>query len=444
MPSIVDKSTVKLVCVDDFAFRKRYSYGSVMVDLETHRIVDIIDSRETKAVAEWLKTYPNLNVISRDGAQAYASASTNSHPEALQISDRFHLLKNLSEAVEKYMRRLFPSRLEIPATTATQSQQMQALYDTRNRYERIMFAQMKRDEGYTINDIALLLHSSVTTISKYLALPEDKIPKKNVIAREVQHLNYMERKQKAIDEVRKLYSDGHAVDEITRITGHTTLTVNNYLKADCPINNGHYDNRMPGKLAPYEQEVLTLRAEGIAYSKIHELICTKGYDGTVASLRMFMQKERTHRKSISSASSEPKEYIPRKFICQLIYRELEKVKGITQEQYDCAIKIYPMLGQLYSMLKEFHRIVFSRKSDELDEWLIKSSKLNIDEINTYISGLKNDLDAVKNGIQYKYNNGLAEGSVNKIKLIKRIMYGRNSFHLLKAKVLLNEYFYQIN
>ena len=82
----------------------------------------------------------------------------------------------------------------------------------------------------------------------------------------------MERKQKAVDEVRKLYSDGHAVDEVTRITGHTRVTVNNYLKADCPINNGRYDNRMPGKLAPYEQEVLTMRAEGITYSKIHEVI----------------------------------------------------------------------------------------------------------------------------------------------------------------------------
>lgn len=49
-----------------------------------------------------------------------------------------------------------------------------------------------------------------------------------------------------------------------------------------------------------------------------------------------------------------------------------------------------------------------------------------------------------NGINYQYNNGLAEGSVNKIKLIKRIMYGRNSFQLLKAKILLNEYYYQIN
>jgi transposase len=82
-------------------------YGfTVMVDLESHRIIDIIDSRETKAVEKWLRTYPNLQFISRDGAQTYSSASTNSHPNAIQISDRFHLLKNLSEAAEKFMRRL--------------------------------------------------------------------------------------------------------------------------------------------------------------------------------------------------------------------------------------------------------------------------------------------------------------------------------------------------
>lgn len=63
MPSLVDKSVVTKVCVDDFAFRKRYTYGSVMVDLETHRIIDIIDSREIKQVKEWLKSYPNLKII---------------------------------------------------------------------------------------------------------------------------------------------------------------------------------------------------------------------------------------------------------------------------------------------------------------------------------------------------------------------------------------------
>lgn len=70
--------------------------------------------------------------------------------------------------------------------------------------------------------------------------------------------------------------------------------------------------------------------------------------------------------------------------------------------------------------------------------------MQLEELDTYINRLKADIEAVKNSIQYKYNNGLAEGSVNKIKLTKRIMYGRNSFHLSKAKILLNEYYYQIN
>lgn len=186
MPALVDKSAVTKVCVDDFAFRKRFTYGSVMVDLETHRIIDIIESRETKKVEEWLKSYPNLKIISRDGAQTYSSASTNSHPDALQISDRFHLLKNLSDAVQKYMHHLFPSRLVIPATS--QNAEMQALYDTRNRAERILFAHKKRQEGYTINDIALLLHSAATTVQKYLAIPETEIPKVKENARERQHI----------------------------------------------------------------------------------------------------------------------------------------------------------------------------------------------------------------------------------------------------------------
>lgn len=439
MPALVDKSAVTKVCVDDFAIRKRYTYGTVMVDLETHRIIDIIDSRETKKVEEWLKSYPNLKIISRDGAQTYSSASTNSHPDALQISDRFHLLKNLSDAVKRYMHHLFPSRLVIPAIS--QNAEMQALYDTRNRAERIYFAHQKRQEGYTINDIALLLHSATTTVQKYLAVPETEIPKVKENVRERQHIRQMQIKQATMEEVRTLYAQGNAIDEISRLTGHSILTINNYLKEDCPTNNGHYDCRRPGKLAPYEQTVIEMRAKGITYNKIHEYICNKGYSGTVASLRMFMQKERTHIKSISKNENGPVEYIPRKYFCQLIFRELEEVNGLTSEQYEAAIKKYPVLGKIYSLLRDFHRITFSQQSSELDSWITKAEQLQIDEVNTYINGLKNDITAVKNGIDFKYNNGLAEGSVNKIKLTKRIMYGRNSFLLLKAKLLLNEFYH---
>lgn len=443
MPSIVDKSSVTKVCVDDFAFRKRYSYGTVMVNLDTHRIIDIIETRETKQVEEWLKTYPNLEIISRDGAMAYSSAARNAHPSAIQVSDRFHLLKNLSDAVEKYMYRLYPSRLVIPATVI--NPELQALYDTRNRAERIVFAHNKRSEGYSLNDIALLLHSATTTVQKYLAIPADKIPEIKENARERQHVQQMKNKQAAMDEVRKLYAEGYAIDEITRLTGHTTSTVTKYLDLNCPLSNGHYDQRMPGKLAPYEQDVIEMRSKGITYKKIHEHICQKGYTGTVASLRVFMQKERTHQRNISqTAESATSEYIPRKCLCQLIYRELENVAGITSEQYEAVIKKYPILGQLYSLLRDFHRIMFSQKVEDLDSWISDAASLKIEEIDTYVNGLTADIEAVKNSIRYQYSNGLAEGSVNKIKLIKRIMYGRNSFYLLKAKILLGEYYYQIN
>ena len=165
----------------------------------------------------------------------------------------------------------------------------------------------------------------------------------------------------------------------------------------------------------------------------------------MASLRVFMQKERTHQKSISSAvQTETVDFIPRKCLCQLIYRDLENVKMITQEQYEETIQKYPVIGQLYELLREFHRIVFSQKENELDSWMATTTALQIEELDTYINGLKADIEVVKNGIHYEYNNGLAEGSVNKIKLAKRIMYGRNSFQLLKAKLLLNEYYCQIN
>ena len=187
---------------------------------------------------------------------------------------------------------MFPSRLVIPTSSA--APEREALYDTRNRAERIIFAQKKRNEGYTANDIALLLHSSTTTIQKYLAIPKDEIPAVKENVREREHLQQMENKKTVIEEVRKLYAEGHTINEIMRLTGHMTVTIKNYLKDECPFNNGHYDSRVPRKLALYEQDVITMRSKGVTYKKIQEHICKKGYTGTIASLRVFMQKERTH------------------------------------------------------------------------------------------------------------------------------------------------------
>lgn len=120
---------------------------------------------------------------------------------------------------------------------------------------------------------------------------------------------------------------------------------------------------------------------------------------------------------------------------KLIYHDIEKVKGITQEQYEAVIKKYPDLINAYQMLHQFQTLVLSKKPDELESWIYEAEKLNITEVNSFLVGLEKDLPAVKNGIMYSYNNGLAEESVNKLKLVKRIMYERSSFSLLKSKLL---------
>ena len=99
-----------------------------------------------------------------------------------------------------------------------------------------------------------------------------------------------------------------------------------------------------------------------------------------------------------------------------------------------------MIADLYVTIKEFYEIIYTKHEEKLDAWLVKLEKFNIPELQTYVNGIRQDIVAVKNGIALQYYNGLAEGSVNKLKVIKRIMYGRNSFELLKAKVLLHEQF----
>ena len=252
MPSIVDKSSVKMICVDDFALRKRFSYGTVMINLENHRIIDMIPSRDTNDVCNWLKTFHNIEVISRDGAITYASAATNSHPNVIQISDRFQLIKGLSEVVCKYIFREFPARVEIPLTESV-TDEMKALYNTANRSLRIKFAHEKRRKGLTISDIALLLHSSPKTIQKYLAIPEDQVPKSKEIARERQHQLAVKQKEQEIEEARQMALAGYPIEQIATLMHHPYKTIQNYLNPDFSITNGHYNVRIPGKLAPYVQ-----------------------------------------------------------------------------------------------------------------------------------------------------------------------------------------------
>ena len=103
-----------------------------------------------------------------------------------------------------------------------------------------------------------------------------------------------------------------------------------------------------------------------------------------------------------------------------------------------------MIEKVFDTVNDFKKVLFSKNTVLLEQWLDATSRLDIDELNSFVKGVRRDITAVKNAIRFDYNNGLAEGSVNKLKLAKRIMYGRASFTLLKNKLLLLDSKGQIN
>jgi len=106
--------------------------------------------------------------------------------------------------------------------------------------------------------------------------------------------------------------------------------------------------------------------------------------------------------------------------------------------YEKIIKRYPVIESIINLVNEFKHLLESKNVEKLEEWIEKASNLKIRKKDKFVNGLKRDIQAVRNAIIYEYNNGLAEGSVNKLKVIKRITYGRNKFEMLRQKVLLLE------
>lgn len=221
----------------------------------------------------------------------------------------------------------------------------------------------ERKEGFTINEISLLLHSSPTTIRKYLKIPSGELPEDKKTVREREHQQALERKQRDVDEVRKLYESGMTVEKIAVLSQHSKDTVKRYLNPDYNVVNDQYDHKRPGKLMSYEQTVIDLRCQGYTYQSIYEIITSKGYTGSLASLRMFMQKEREHAQTQNATGFRTVDFVQRRSLCQIIYKKLEDIPVFSQEQYEEVIRKYPVLGQLYAALKKFHEIMFSKKPE---------------------------------------------------------------------------------
>lgn len=429
----MDNFFVKSVCIDDFALKKRQRYGTIMVDFDTGRIVDMIETRETEAVAEWLSMFPNIQFVSRDGSQAYAAAITKGLPSAVQISDRFHLLQGICDRGNRCFQRIFKGRIAIPMTS--ESERQRQILSVGTQEEKARFVQGLSAEGRTISEIEAVTGMANRTVKKYLHMKSDTTQKRETV-RGKEHKLAVEKVQARANLVIEMKAEGMSINAICKKTGFTQRTIKSYLSEDFSPISGHYGKRREGKLYRFREDVITMRAQGKTYSQIFEIIRKQGYTGTVDAIRGFVSKEQRImndlQKRIGTGQSE---LVEKKWVVQLLFKPLDEIKALSLEQFAAILKEYPITKTIFKTVNRFKGILKRRDADALEKWIDDAAALEIEELRSFANGLKSDFEAVKNAFLYDYNNGLAEGSVNKVKVIKRVMYGRCSFSLLKNKVL---------
>lgn len=383
------------ICVDDFALRKGVSYGTIIIDSKSHRVIDMIPSRERKDVAAKLTEYPNLKVVSRDGSPTYAAAISDTNPQIQQISDRFHLLKGLTEASSCIIRRLFRPSI------AVEKPQTDASADS----------------------------------SEYNSTYWEKSMKKD--APERSHEKSIAKKEILVNQVQQLAQQGLNLSEIARQTSINWATAKKYLQKDYRLESGGYGQKRPSKIKPYEDKIKEMLCRRCSFKEIEKELRQEGYTGASSTIRMYATRERRLMRQAAGGSLKT-DILERKWLLKLLYKPMEELQGIDEDLIERLIKEYPVVQDIYDMLKSFREILFSKKAEDIDNWLAEVDRLEIDELTSFANGLRRDLDAVKNAAKLDYNNGLAEGSVNKLKLAKRKMYGRCSFETLRKKVLLRE------
>lgn len=434
----INKESIEAICIDDFAMKKRKSYGTLMIDLTDGRVIDLIESREKKDVVIWLSLFPNIKFVSRDGSPTYAAAIRETHPEACHISDRFHLVKNLTDAITLYLYSVLSGRIIIPLTKEQYA--LNLLLTTKpSRRDKILWVKALASQGRTLQEIRSQTRCSFQTIRKYMRMHEEEIPEESVDQRGQEHKEAVQKVIGRAEEVRALREKGYSIRKIADETGYTMKTINNYLASDFNPVHGQYGVQRNGKLAPFRNEVIALRSKGTTYKEIYTSICKKGYTGSEAAIRQFIAKEKRLRRDLKDEeTADATEIVERKWLVKLLYKPMDKVKAISSEQVKNVFQKYPVVETLFRLLWEFKGILRSGKKEALHKWISEAESLKLKELVSFLNGMKKDIEAVENACILSYNNGLAEGSINKLKTIKRIMYGRNSFELLRNKLLLLE------
>jgi transposase len=397
-----------------------------MVNHDNSKIISAINSREVTDIKKWLQQYKNLKVVSRDGSNIYKLAIELANPNIIQVSDRFHLIKGLSEAIREEIKEILPRKIVVDEIKENIPKKT-----IKERYEKTK-EEIKNGEKITIacknNSI------DIRTFKKLILLNDEELTehfKDKYI--ENRHAN-LDRKNREIKLMRDLYNKGMTISAISKQTGYDWRTIRKYVKSKDILTVENTKRERYTLCTPFHDKISELVIGNLKIKSIYIEINKLGYQGKYGTLKKYISNLKNEERLTY------KKMLSRKDLLKLLYNPMNKNKELNREILMVIYKKYPTVKKLIELMYEFKGILLKNKSEKaLSVWFNKAEKIESARINSFTKGCYNDMPAIVNSIRYQYSNGITEASVNKIKLVKRIMHGRCSFELLKSKTLRLEF-----
>ena len=362
-------SPATIIGIDDWAYKRRRRYGTLICDLETGKPIDLLPDRSVQTVRTWLQEHPEVEIISRDRWSEYATAAQQGAPQAIQGADRWHILHNLTESVSAVFPRIraevtsfVPLRKENEPSSTQKARQQQ--------YQKLLTFS---DQGLSPEQIAPLVGLSERTVYRWLAQPT--------------------------------------------------------------MPSWQHQTRSTSVIDPYQSYLLKRWQEGCRKGSV---LCrelkAQGYRGSERAVYRYL----TFLQTQSSSPHMPNAVISvlsSKKTIWLLVKESATLDQEEQENLSLLRQSSATADVVYHLVQDFEEMVRLRQGERLDEWLKSVEASAIAELQAFAAGIQRDKATVQAGLTFPYNNGLLEGHLNRLKLIKRSMYGRAHFDLLRLRVL---------
>jgi len=405
--SRADVEGVRVLGVDDFGFKRGNASGTILVDLERHKIVDLLRGHSTELIAHWLQQHPGVEVVGRDRSNVCREGIEAGAPQVTQVADRWHLLHNLTQVLEEF------------------------LLSKRSALKKVALSGTDPVEKGAPEDGA---EDPVPTTETPIRRPYESI--------EAPARKRHERLVEQWKEIRKLHLAGAKVKDISEWIGTSRSTVYRYRQLAEPPPRLEY-RRKKSVLDPWMPYLVTRWNEGCHNAKrLYGEIREQGYSHSIDTvnrvLSNFRCTEQQGRKlraprakkgSIAGASPSAKN------VAALFMRHEEKLNKEQKEYLGKLCASDTALADARQLTREFAKMVRGLEGEKLNGWLAEASSSEAEVMKKFAAGLEKDLKAVRAGLTESWSTGPVEGFINKLKLLKRQGYGRANLDLLRARAL---------